>query len=47
MSVQNKKTPIDVDVQGVVDEVIVNTVYEIFRSFRAASKGPVQLRLGR
>jgi hypothetical protein len=27
---QNKKTPIEVDVQGVVDEVIANTVYEIF-----------------
>jgi hypothetical protein len=30
MSVQNKKTPIEVDVPSVVDEVIVNTVYEIF-----------------
>jgi hypothetical protein len=29
-SVQNNKTPIEVDVQGVVDEVVVNTVYGIF-----------------
>jgi hypothetical protein len=30
MSVQNKKTPIEVDVRSVIDEVIVNTVYGIF-----------------
>ncbi|MDR2048374.1 MAG: hypothetical protein LBP69_02875 [Treponema sp.] len=40
MSVQNKKTPIEVDVPSVVDEVIVNTVYEIFSAL--LDMAPVQ-----
>jgi hypothetical protein len=40
MSVQNKKASVEPDVRVIVDEVIVNTVYDIFR--RVMELNPVQ-----